>query len=72
MQRRTSYPVWYTLVACFLSAIVTGLFAFLMGVRAIEINNRKWCSLVVTLDDSHLQNEKLAAAVKGLRDDFGC
>lgn len=64
--------MWYTLVACFLSAIVTGLFAFLMGVRAIEANNRKWCAVVTTIDDSHPQNQRLAVAIKALRSDFGC
>lgn len=71
--------IWYAVIASYVSGIlVTGSGLVYMNHVDTE-SNRKWCSLVVTLDETYRQTppttevgRKVAVSINGLRQDFRC
>jgi len=79
MWQTGSRPTWYFLVVIYLSmfALVVGTMLYTNYVA--EENNRKWCHLLVTLDESYSSTppvsalgRKIAADIHGLRADLKC
>ena len=69
----------YTLILLFFTVIVIGINSIWYANHVAQQNNRKWCSLVVTMDDAYRQQpptsptgRKVAADMAALRRQFGC
>jgi hypothetical protein len=72
-------PVWYSLFAVVTSCLLVGLFAVVYARHESHEANRKWCKLVVTLDDAYRRTppstesgKRVAAEIHNLRSEFQC
>lgn len=63
-------PSWYTVAAILLSSIVTASVALVVAVRVNAESDRKWCSVVTTLDDAWTQTPPTTPAGQNLARDF--
>jgi hypothetical protein len=71
--------LWYALCAAFLSALVGSVAAIQYADHTRRESERKWCSVVTTLDDAYHSTppqtpigRKIAADLARLRRDLGC
>lgn len=72
-------PAWYALAVIVLSTLTMALLAIGIAQHTARESERKWCSIVVTLDDAYRQTppsstvgRQLAADMAQLRRDLGC
>jgi hypothetical protein len=79
-------PGWYRWVAVIASSLGFSLAAIGVSKVAIdreqqarEIADKRWCTIIVTLDDAYEETppqtpagQNVARAIKGLRGDLGC
>lgn len=76
---RPRQPVWYSLVAILISVLVTVAATVVYTNSTARESERKWCSLVSTLDDAYRITpptteigRKLARDIHTLRERFDC
>lgn len=69
----------YSVIMSYVCAIAITAGALVYMRHVDNESNRQWCSLVVTLDDTYLQNppttevgKKVAQSMHNLRINFGC
>lgn len=70
---------WWVLVVCLVASLATGAASMVYANRAAAESERKWCVLLVLLDEAYsstpAQTElgrRVAEAVSQLRDGFAC
>lgn len=63
-------PSWYTVAAMLASSIVTASVALVVALHVNAESDRKWCSVVVTLDDAWTQTPPTTPAGRNLARDF--
>jgi hypothetical protein len=83
---KPSQPVWYSLVAVGVSVVLIAVTSVVLSQqarqeaqRAARESERRWCGLVVSLDDSYRVappqtpvGRRMAAELATLRAQFGC
>lgn len=74
-----SRSTWYVLVVIYMSMFAAVGVTMVYANRTAEVNNRRWCTLLVTLDDGYRAHppvtdtgRQTAAAIASLRRDFRC
>lgn len=77
--RRLVRRGWYVLVVSFVAAFMAAAAAMIYANRVAHESERKWCGIVVTLDDAYDVNppetpagRRIADDLARLRADFGC
>jgi len=81
--KRPTQPVWYSLLAVLVTAVLVAAASIVVAVQLAEQNAReaehKWCAIVVTLDDAYSSRpastplgRDIAAKMAQLRKDLGC
>lgn len=72
-------PSIYWWVALLLSSLTTGFVAIVIAQRSNAEGQRKWCQVVVTLDDAYREKppttesgRNFAGSIAQLRHDLGC
>jgi hypothetical protein len=70
---------WHMMVVSFVCAFLAAAAAMLYANRVAAESERKWCGVVVTLDDAYRvtppqtpTGRQIAADVRRLRGEFGC
>lgn len=79
VRRGVMRPGWYWWLALFASCTATGAIALVVAIHVNTESDRKWCSIVTTLDDSYRETPpstpagvNLAAAIADLRRSLEC
>lgn len=79
MSRIGRRPDGYTLVVIFVSSMLTSLVAVLLAVHAVQLSERKFCTLVTTMDAAYREEppqtptgKNLAQAIADLRQELNC
>jgi hypothetical protein len=63
-------PGWYAWFALLLSTLGVGIGAVIIAVHVSAASDRKWCSVVVTLDDAWTETPPTTPAGVNLARDF--
>lgn len=63
-------PSWYTVAAMLLSSIVTASVALIVALHANAESDRKWCSVVSTLDDAWAESPPATDSGRNLARDI--
>jgi hypothetical protein len=63
-------PSWYAVLAVVLSSATAGAIALVVALHANAESDRKWCSVVVTLDDAWTETPPTTPAGVNLARDF--
>lgn len=76
------YRQMYALILAYVTAILIGVGSVVYTGIAVGENNRKWCDLLIPLDDAYTGNpqqrpqtaigKQVAASIHRLRTDFEC
>lgn len=78
---RTPIPksIWYSVIASYVSGILITISMFVYTNYIDDQSNRRWCTIVVTLDDTYKQTppltevgKKIAESIHDLRIEFDC
>ena len=79
MQDERIRPSWYVWLAMLASSLVTSTAALGVAIYVNAQSERKWCSVVTTLDDAYRETppttvpgRNLAASIADLRGELGC
>jgi hypothetical protein len=75
-----TWRAWHVLVVCVLCAFLAAASSMVYANRVARESERKWCTIVVTIDDSTSSSpqsttptgKKFATAMAQLRRDLGC
>lgn len=80
------FKLWYLLVSMIVTLVIVAALGWVYtgrvdreNDRANELNDRKWCNLLIVLDDSYKEapptsrtGQLVATSIRKLRNDLGC
>lgn len=66
--QRLARPGWLWWAAMLASSLTTGLVAIVVARNGVAESQRKWCAVVVTLDDAYHETPPTTAAGRNLAD----